>query len=58
MKTSPMVESALPENARAVKQSLTVAGSERIDINGHVNRGFEIVREAFAENFVRRRELG
>jgi CubicO group peptidase (beta-lactamase class C family) len=27
-------------------------------IQGHVSRGFEAVREAFAENFVRRRELG
>jgi len=58
MKTSQMLESALTENARAVKQSLTLAGSERIDINGHVNRGFEAVSEAFAENFGPRRELG
>jgi CubicO group peptidase (beta-lactamase class C family) len=35
-----------------------VAASDRFDIQGHVNRGFEAVREAFAENFVRRRELG
>jgi CubicO group peptidase (beta-lactamase class C family) len=27
-------------------------------IHGHVTRGFEAVREAFAENFARRRELG
>jgi CubicO group peptidase (beta-lactamase class C family) len=27
-------------------------------IGGHVNRGFEGVREAFVENFARRRELG
>jgi len=27
-------------------------------IHGHVSRGFEAVREAFAENFVRRGELG
>jgi CubicO group peptidase (beta-lactamase class C family) len=31
---------------------------ERFDIQGHVSQGFEAVREAFAENFVRRRELG
>jgi CubicO group peptidase (beta-lactamase class C family) len=30
----------------------------RFDILGYVSRGFEGVREAFAENFVRRRELG
>lgn len=27
-------------------------------IQGHVDRGFEDVREAFAENFAQRRELG
>jgi CubicO group peptidase (beta-lactamase class C family) len=27
-------------------------------VEGHVSRGFESVREAFAENFTRRRELG
>ena len=27
-------------------------------VKGHVSRGFEAVREAFADNFVRRRELG
>ena len=27
-------------------------------VEGHVSRGFEAVREAFAENFARRRELG
>jgi hypothetical protein len=31
---------------------------ERFIIQGHVSPGFEPVREAFAENFVRRRELG
>ena len=31
---------------------------DRFGIQGHVSRGFEAVREAFAENFVRRRELG
>ncbi len=35
-----------------------MAASDRFDIQGHVSRGFEAVREAFAENFVRRRELG
>ena len=27
-------------------------------VEGHVSRGFEVVREAFAENFARRGELG
>src|SRR5215813_5409994 len=35
-----------------------MAASERFRIRGHVSRGFEAVREAFIENFVRRRELG
>jgi CubicO group peptidase (beta-lactamase class C family) len=35
-----------------------MAASDRFDIQGHVSRGFNPVREAFAENFVRRRELG
>src|ERR1051326_2372121 len=32
--------------------------SDRFGVQGHVSRGFEAVREAFAENFVRRGELG
>jgi CubicO group peptidase (beta-lactamase class C family) len=28
------------------------------EIEGHVSRGFEVVREVFADNFVRRHELG
>jgi len=32
--------------------------SDRFNIRGHVSPGFEGVREAFAENFVRRGELG
>ncbi len=35
-----------------------MAASESFNIHGHVSRGFEAVREAFAENFVRRGELG
>jgi CubicO group peptidase (beta-lactamase class C family) len=35
-----------------------VAASDRLEIQGHVSRGFEAVREAFVENFARRRELG
>jgi CubicO group peptidase (beta-lactamase class C family) len=32
--------------------------SQRIRVEGHVSAGFEAVREAFAENFSRRHELG
>jgi CubicO group peptidase (beta-lactamase class C family) len=35
-----------------------VPASVQFDIQGHVSRGFEAVRDAFAENFVCRRELG
>jgi CubicO group peptidase (beta-lactamase class C family) len=35
-----------------------MAASERFGIQGHVSRGFEAVREAFVENFIRRGELG
>ncbi len=33
-------------------------GSQRIRIEGHVSAGFDAVRDAFAENFSRRHELG
>jgi CubicO group peptidase (beta-lactamase class C family) len=35
---------------------MSVTAEHRIE--GYVSRGFEVVREAFAENFARRRELG
>jgi CubicO group peptidase (beta-lactamase class C family) len=34
-----------------------MTASDHFRVQGHVSRGFEAVREAFAENFVRRREL-
>ncbi len=37
---------------------MLVSASNRPSVQGHVTRGFEVVREAFAENFVRRGELG
>jgi CubicO group peptidase (beta-lactamase class C family) len=37
---------------------MSVATLDRIIIEGHVSPGFERVREAFAENFERRHELG
>lgn len=37
---------------------MTIAAPERVTVEGHVSRGFESVREAFAENFARRQELG
>jgi CubicO group peptidase (beta-lactamase class C family) len=35
-----------------------MATSDRFEIQGYVSRGFEAVGEAFADNFVRRHELG
>jgi CubicO group peptidase (beta-lactamase class C family) len=58
MKTSLMARDARCDNARALKPSLTVTAHDRFDIQGYVSRGFEAVRDMFAENFVRRRELG
>jgi CubicO group peptidase (beta-lactamase class C family) len=39
-------------------KELAMAAWDRFCVQGHVNRGFEAVREAFVENFFRRRELG
>jgi CubicO group peptidase (beta-lactamase class C family) len=36
----------------------SVTAADRIGVRGYVKRGFEAVRQAFVENFVRRRELG
>jgi CubicO group peptidase (beta-lactamase class C family) len=37
---------------------VSVAGAGRAGIQGHVDKGFEAVRDAFLENFSRRNELG
>jgi CubicO group peptidase (beta-lactamase class C family) len=37
---------------------MSLATQERLTVEGQVSRGFERVREAFAENFERRHELG
>jgi CubicO group peptidase (beta-lactamase class C family) len=37
---------------------MLVTAKEQIAVQGHVSPGFEAVREAFAENFARRHELG
>ena len=37
---------------------MSIATLDRATVQGHVSPGFESVREAFAENFTRRRELG
>jgi CubicO group peptidase (beta-lactamase class C family) len=37
---------------------MSVATQDSTTVEGHVSRGLEAVRDAFAENFIRRRELG
>src|SRR6266567_8373475 len=37
---------------------MSMANARHSRIHGHVSKGFEAVREAFVENFSRRRELG
>jgi CubicO group peptidase (beta-lactamase class C family) len=37
---------------------MPVAMRDLVSVDGHVSRGFEAVREAFADNFARRGELG
>lgn len=40
------------------KHAVSTEATNRVDIHGFVSRGYEAVREAFAENFSRRREVG
>jgi CubicO group peptidase (beta-lactamase class C family) len=40
------------------RNEVSVEAVNRLDIHGFVSAGFEAVREAFAENFLRRREVG
>ena len=37
---------------------MLITAPDRVVVHGHVRPGFEIVREVFADNFARRRELG
>jgi CubicO group peptidase (beta-lactamase class C family) len=46
------------ECAAALEDVMSVATLDRVTVEGHVSRGFESVREAFADNFARRGELG
>lgn len=52
MKPSLMAESALSEKSRVCEKV------GRFGIQGRVSPGFEVVRDVFADNFARRRELG
>ena len=46
------------DSSGQTQQSLSELRLHRLGIQGHVSRGFEAVGEAFAENFIRRGELG
>ena len=37
---------------------MSVVTLDRVVVEGHTSRGFEAVREAFADNFTQRGELG
>src|SRR6185436_10455039 len=43
---------------RRIGGIMFVGASDQAAVEGHVSRGFAAVREAFVENFARRRELG
>ncbi len=48
-----------PQREHLSRQEIPiVTAPPRVDIQGYVSPGFEAVREAFAENFARRNELG
>lgn len=40
------------------RHEISAEAANHVDIHGFVSPGFEAVREAFVENFVRRREVG
>jgi CubicO group peptidase (beta-lactamase class C family) len=40
------------------RSEVSVEAPNRVDVHGFVSAGYEAVREAFAENFTRRREVG
>jgi CubicO group peptidase (beta-lactamase class C family) len=46
------------DHSRTGFQTMNDRPSGFPEVHGHVRRGFETVREAFVENFARRRELG
>jgi CubicO group peptidase (beta-lactamase class C family) len=50
--------SSRPDHLRASSETTSDRASRAPTVQGHVSRGFEAVREAFAENFARRGELG
>jgi|SRR6185436_844243 len=66
MKVSPLTKTIVALTAAGAgyvwvqkrKNATSVKVVHPIEIHGFVSRGYEAVREAFAENFAKRRELG
>ena len=65
MKVSPLTKTIVGLAAGAVyvwvqkkRNDAFVEVAQPVEIHGFVSRGYEAVREAFADNFLRRRELG
>lgn len=66
MKVKPLTTAAIGLTAAGAayvlvqkrKHALAGEASARAEIHGFVQNGYEAVREAFAENFARRREIG
>src|SRR5215207_11085581 len=66
MKVSPLTKTIVGLTAAGAayvwvqkrKNAATVEVAHQVEVHGFVSRGYEAVREAFAENFVRRREVG
>src|SRR5215207_9042605 len=66
MKVSPLTKTIVGLTAAGAayvwvqkrKNAATVEVAHQVEIHGFVSSGYEAVREAFAENFVRRREIG
>ena len=54
----PVEDDRLPRVREGGSQTISDRPSGVTDVQGHVSRGFEAVRDAFVENFARRGELG
>lgn len=66
MKVSPLTKTIVGLTAAGAvyvlvqkrRHALSDETQNRVDVHGYVSSGYEAVREAFAENFARRREVG
>src|SRR5262249_21659272 len=53
-----LLQEGVEMKARFADTGAAIVGTDHVNVHGHVSRGFEAVREAFAENFARLGELG